>query len=115
METDIDFETFSCRLVALLRAQPVGTTADLTDAAVAFWDGGQLVCALRPEEELGTFDDVFELKLGWYNWKATLLAWLSAPTFTKRAVLVAPELPRLTRRACTSRVTPRSRIKNVVR
>ena len=102
MDHELDFKTFCFQLTMLLRAQPPGTTADLTDIAVAYWNDGELVCAFVPEKEDDIINDRFDLQLAWYNWRSNLVTWLASPRFTQRASLMgaSDSHPTLTNRRC---------------
>jgi hypothetical protein len=70
----------------LLRDQPRGMTADLSDFAVAFWNGHQVVYGFLRDDGSGLLDEEFDLAdYVWEEWALTLTAWCSMPTFTARA------------------------------
>lgn len=43
--TSQEFRAFKANLAMLLRDMPIGTTADFSDVAVAYWDGMQVIGA----------------------------------------------------------------------
>ena len=73
---------FEQELTALLRGQPVGTTADLCDCMVAYWNGTSLVYAYlgagKVEDELDVDDSV------WEEWRPNLERWHATPIFSVR-------------------------------
>ena len=78
-------ENFEQELSTLLRQQPRGTTADLSDCMVAYWNGTSLVYAYLGagviEEEPEVDDSV------WTEWRPKLEKWHASPTFSVRAEL----------------------------
>jgi hypothetical protein len=81
--TDMTFAQFECQLAKLLQEIPFGTSADLTAAVVAFWDGHQ-VTYLRLSED-GRLGDEFDFtKHEWDQWRGDLDEWIEAPVFTVR-------------------------------
>lgn len=82
------YQTFVAQLGMLLRHLPTGTTAELTDFAVAYWDGRHVVGVYLREDGCDLLDEDFELdENAWENWSDELTAWLSAPRFSERAEL----------------------------
>ncbi|MFM0616207.1 hypothetical protein PQR37_19265 [Paraburkholderia nemoris] len=82
------YQTFVTQLGMLLRDLPTGTTAELTDFAVAYWDGRHVVGVYLREDGGDLLDEDFELdENAWANWSDELTAWLSAPRFSERAEL----------------------------
>lgn len=69
-------------VLELLLDKPIGTTADLTEFAVAFWNGKRLVGVYLRDDDPTTLDEDFELEFGWDNWKSELLEWMRAPRFS---------------------------------
>ena len=81
---NICLPTLDC--IMLLRDQPRGMTADLSDFAVAFWNGHQVVYGFLRDDGSGLLDEEFDLAdYVWEEWALTLTAWCSMPTFTARA------------------------------
>lgn len=81
--TPSGFASFKAHLVMLLRDLPVGTTADLTDVAVAYWDGKRIVGTYLRDG--GRLDEEFEFdENAWENWHDEFVGWLATPTFTER-------------------------------
>ncbi|MGO4810645.1 hypothetical protein AB4156_13820 [Cupriavidus sp. 2MCAB6] len=77
------FESFKSHLSMLLRDLPAGTTADLTDVAVAYWDGTCIVGTYLRDG--GRLDEAFDFdENAWENWHDEFVGWLAAPTFTER-------------------------------
>jgi hypothetical protein len=86
--TSDEFETFKANLAMLLRDLPTGTTADLADVAVAYWDGRRVVGAYLRDG--GRLDEEFELDAyAWENWHDEFIGWQVAPRFTERDELRA--------------------------
>jgi hypothetical protein len=82
------YHTFVAQLGMFLRDLPTGTTAELTDFAVAYWDGRHVVGVYLREDGDHLLDEDFELdENAWENWNDELTAWLSAPRFSERVEL----------------------------
>jgi hypothetical protein len=82
------FTVFRAQLNMLLRDQPRGVTADLTDFAVAYWNGRQVVGAYL--RDAGLVDEVFDLdENAFEQWRDEFVAWLDEPRFTRRPDLLA--------------------------
>jgi hypothetical protein len=78
-------ENFKSQLSMLLRDLPIGTTADLTDFAVAFWGGRELTFAFLHEDRPGEIDEEFDLDdYQWGEWEERFTAWAHAPKFSER-------------------------------
>lgn len=78
---------FVANLSMLLRDQPRLTTADLTDWAVAYWDGEEVQFVFL-NDETGTLDEGFELDhYVWAEWEEEFSFWLRSPRFSQRAEL----------------------------
>ncbi|MDF3834260.1 hypothetical protein P3W85_15050 [Cupriavidus basilensis] len=81
--TSNEFASFKAHLAMLLRDLPAGTTADLTDVAVAYWDGTRVVGTYLRDG--GRLDEEFDFdENAWENWRDEFVYWLAAPTFTER-------------------------------
>lgn len=79
------FEDFRDQLSNLLRKMPLGTSADLTDFAIAYWDGDQVQYAFLRDEGCGRVEEEFELTEHEFDqWKDDLEAWAKAPVFSVR-------------------------------
>jgi hypothetical protein len=79
---------FLARLKFLLREEPSGTTAELTDVAVAYLDVDGLVGIFLAQDGSGDLDEEFALdENAWLNWSPELDAWLDSPVFRVRAGL----------------------------
>jgi hypothetical protein len=90
----IEFTSFKAHVAMLLRDLPRGTTADLTDVAVAYWNGKQVVGAYLYDN--GRIDEEFDFdENAWGNWRDEFLLWFDAPRFSERndlkAALQQPE------------------------
>ncbi|KJK10222.1 hypothetical protein UB46_41915 [Burkholderiaceae bacterium 16] len=85
--TSDGFASFKAHLTMLLRDLPMGTTADLTEVAVAYWDGTRIVGTYLRDG--GRLDEPFEFdENAWENWHDEFVGWLATPTFTKRDELM---------------------------
>jgi hypothetical protein len=83
-----EFESFKAHVAMMLRDLPRGVTADLTDVAVAYWNGRQVVGAYLRDN--GRIDEDFDFdENAWGSWRDEFLLWLDAPHFTERADLKA--------------------------
>lgn len=77
------FEEFAAQLKMMLKDQPRGTAADLTDWAAAYWDGCQIVGIWRRADGSEKLDEEFELNEHWYGQHETELAhWLAHPNYS---------------------------------
>ncbi len=77
---------FVDRLSALLGQQPAGTTAELTEVAVAYLDVDGLVGVFLSKDSKGLLDEEFEFDENtWLNWSPELDAWLDKPTYARRS------------------------------
>ena len=77
---------FKSKLEAILRDAPPRTTADITDFAVAFWNGCHVIYAFLREDNSGLLDEEFDLTDNeWEQWHEDLTACMSAPRFSVRA------------------------------
>lgn len=81
---------FVANLGMLLRDQPPLTSAELTDWAVAYWDGDQVQFVFLDEDGNGQLDDGFDLDdFHWESWGGEFVPWLDNPRFAKRGELLA--------------------------
>ena len=84
----IEFKVFKAHVAMMLRDLPRGMTADLTDVAVAYWNGTQVVGAYLRDN--GRIDENFDFdENAWGNWRDEFLMWFDAPRFSERADLKA--------------------------
>jgi hypothetical protein len=78
---------FVANLGMLLRDQPRFTAADLTDWAVAYWDGDQVQFVFL-DEEGECLDEGFGLDdFVWEEWAEPFSSWLKRPVFSRRPQL----------------------------
>ncbi|CDY77441.1 hypothetical protein BGLT_06354 [Caballeronia glathei] len=83
-----EFASFKAHVAMLLRDLPAGTTADLTDVAVAYWDGKRVVGAYLRDG--GRMDEAFDFdENAWGNWHDEFVGWLAMPSFSERSDLKA--------------------------
>jgi hypothetical protein len=76
-------EDFKSHLSMLLRDQPIGTTADLADFAVAWWNGHNVIYAFLRDVESGRIEEEFDLDdYGWKQWEPDFAAWVETPKFS---------------------------------
>ncbi|MGA7781810.1 MAG: hypothetical protein WCA85_29425 [Paraburkholderia sp.] len=80
-------DEFESKLAMILRDVAFGTTADLTEQAVAYWNGEHIVYATLREDDSGLIDREFDLAAQWPAWRGWLEAWMSQPTFSVRPEL----------------------------
>lgn len=79
-------EEFDNRLSMILQDAAFGTTADLTDRAVAYWNGERLVYATVQDDD-GRIDKEFSLAEHWNEWREWLEEWIIEPSFSVRPEL----------------------------
>ena len=78
-------EEFEHQLGTVLRHHGAGTTADLTDELVAYWNGSGLSYVLLRENPAGAVREKFSMNdAHWSNWRSWLEAWIESPTFSIR-------------------------------
>jgi hypothetical protein len=78
-------EDFEQQLTALLRDTGPDTVAELTDTAIAYWNGERLVYADVSAEGTGALAGEFELDARrWTEWKGWLFNWLIDPVLSVR-------------------------------
>ncbi|MFM0325326.1 hypothetical protein [Caballeronia glebae] len=83
-----EFKSFKAHVAMMLRDLPHGVTADLTDVAVAYWNGTQVVGAYLRDN--GRIDEDFDFdENAWGVWREEFLTWFDAPRFSERADLKA--------------------------
>lgn len=84
--SNLAVEQFKGQLAMLLRDLPRATTAELTDFAVAWWDGHQVVYAFLRDDGSGAIDEEFDLDdYQWQEWETDLARWVAQPKFGERA------------------------------
>jgi hypothetical protein len=83
----LTIDQFKTQLAELLRDLMPCTSADLTDNAIAYWDGRKVVyCYLKDDSDL--IDKEFELDNRlWKDWEEYLSEWMVEPTFSVRPEL----------------------------
>lgn len=82
----LSLEFFELHLAMLLRDQPRGMTADLSDFAIAYWNGHQVIYGFLRDDDGGCLDEEYELAdYVWEEWAQAFTAWCAMPTFTARA------------------------------
>lgn len=81
-------DKFRSHLTMLLRDHPPGTTADLLERTVAYWDGHQ-VMGLSLSADARGFDEDFELTDEFLDkiWEA-IADWVAYPKYTYRPELL---------------------------
>jgi hypothetical protein len=72
----------------LLRDHPLGTTADVTDYCVLYWDGDQLAGAYLSADDPGEPDEPFDIEEVLPEIPENIEDWFKAPTFTFRPTIV---------------------------
>jgi hypothetical protein len=83
----LTIDQFKTQLAELLRDLMPCTSADLTDNAIAYWDGRKVVYRyLKDDSDL--IDKEFELDNRlWKDWEEYLSEWMVEPTFSVRPEL----------------------------
>ncbi|BCG02648.1 hypothetical protein PPGU19_072160 (plasmid) [Paraburkholderia sp. PGU19] len=72
-------------MTALLRDAAPDSVAELTDTAIAYWNGERLVYAFVSAEGTGALAGEFELdSRRWTEWKDWLADWLTDPVLSVR-------------------------------
>ncbi|MEA3087674.1 MAG: hypothetical protein QOC89_5371 [Paraburkholderia sp.] len=78
-------QDFVRQLAMMLRDLPVGTTADLNDCMVAYWNGYSVVFAFLGERGTGVVEEEFDIDdYVWDDWRPTFENWVSQPVFSSR-------------------------------
>jgi hypothetical protein len=76
-------------LAMLLRDHPVGTTADLTDWTLVYWDGRRIAGIYLSEDRPSKLDEVFDFdEYVTGQMEEYIVDWFAAPRFTLRHELV---------------------------
>jgi hypothetical protein len=82
----LSLKSFESHLAMLLRDQPRGMTAELSDFAVAYWNGHEVVYCFLRDDGCGRIEEEFQLAdYVWEEWMVAFTAWCANPTFTNRA------------------------------
>lgn len=80
--TELTIERFESQLAMLLRDLPRGMVAELTDFAVAYWNGWEVVYAFLRDDNDGRIEEEFDLTAYvWEEWRPELTRWLAEPRF----------------------------------
>lgn len=72
----------------LLRDHPPGTTADIAEYCVLYWDGDQLAGAFLSTDQPGEPDEAFDVDDVLPDVAENVEDWLKAPTFTFRPTIL---------------------------
>jgi hypothetical protein len=84
----MDCVAFQAQLSLMLRDRPRGTTADLDDDTVAYWNGHEVVGA-RLEEGSGSIDEEFEFgEFECRRLHETLIEWMASPRYSIREEII---------------------------
>lgn len=82
--TKLTLDQFKSQLAMLLQDIPSGTSADLTDFAIAFWNGCDVTYAFVDVED-GKIEDEFDLDdYAWQQWQPAFSTWTEEPKFSVR-------------------------------
>lgn len=82
------FDAFSAQLAMLLRDLPSGTTADLADGILAYWNGHEVTGIFTSTDDPGALDEDYAPDINmWEQYRSEFGAWLAAPSFTARVEL----------------------------
>jgi hypothetical protein len=82
---ELNQETINARLMGMLSGQDRGTTADLTDFALAYWDGAAVRYLFLHEDGHGALDEHFDLTdFQIDEWHDQLVAWFGNPRFSEK-------------------------------
>ncbi len=83
--SNMEREEFVTRLTSILQDAGPGTVAELTDTAIAYWNGERLVYAFLSAEGNGAQGEEFDLGAQrWAQWKDWLVDWLTDPLLSVR-------------------------------
>ena len=86
---ELNRDVIDAQVATLLRDQPPGTTANLTDFAVAYWDGRRVVYVFLDEDSHAALDEEFNLTdYLLERWEADFAAWLVEPHYSVRPELL---------------------------
>jgi hypothetical protein len=89
LHEQMEYASLQPELATLLRRLPVGTTADINECTVAFWDGQEVRgFRLRPEGG-GRLDAEFAFdERSFHRLHSDIVAWMAAPCYSMRPELV---------------------------
>lgn len=74
------FESVQVGLTLPLRGRPLGTTADLNNYTVAYWNGHEVIGIHLSHDDSGRLDEHFEFNERACNHlHVDLVAWMAAP------------------------------------
>jgi hypothetical protein len=86
---ELNHDAIDAQLASLLRDQPPGTTANLTNFAVAYWDGQRVVYVFLDEHDDAELDEEFDLTdYLLEQWEADFAAWFAEPHYSVRPELL---------------------------
>ncbi len=86
---ELNHDAIDAQLASLLRDQPPGTTANLTNFAVAYWDGQRVVYVFLDEHDDAELDEEFDLTdYLLEQWEADFAAWFAEPQYSVRPELL---------------------------
>jgi len=86
---EMDYASIQPELATLLRNRPLGTTADINEQTVAYWDGYEVRGIHLRHDESGRLEGDFDFDERTFNQLyADLVEWMAAPRYTVRAELV---------------------------
>ncbi len=78
-------EEFEERIGAILHDHGAGTTAELTDELVAYWNGHGVAYTSVHETATGqSYEDFVMDDVQWSNWHSWIEAWIDTPKFSVR-------------------------------
>jgi hypothetical protein len=81
----LSLEAFQSQLGMLLRDLPPGMVAELSDFALAYWNGHEVVYCFLNDDKHRQIDEEFDINdYVWEEWAPVFAAWCAAPTFSKR-------------------------------
>lgn len=81
----LSLESFQSHLAMLLRDQPPGSVAELSDFAAAYWNGHEVVYCFLRDDGSGQIDEEFDIAdYVWQEWASSFSAWCETPIFSIR-------------------------------
>ena len=85
----MEYASFQPELATRLRGRPTGTTADINEQTVVYWDGCEVRGIHLRHDGSGRLDGFFDFDERTFNQlHADLIAWMDAPRYTLRPELV---------------------------
>jgi len=85
----MEYTSLQPELATLLRRLPLGTTADINECTVAFWDGQEVRGFRLRSNAGGPLDAEFEFDERSFNrLHSDIVAWMAAPRYSMRRELV---------------------------